>query len=143
MLQRIQSVWLLLAGAFAATTFRFPFYSGEYRNPSWSPVIPPMRMELSAQSWLLYLILTALLCGLAFVTIFLYGNRKLQLRFCIVGLLLALALLALYFVKMTGFLTGTMALSSVFYFAVPVCFFMAIRGVVRDEKLVRSIDRLR
>ncbi|GAB4094508.1 DUF4293 domain-containing protein [Flaviaesturariibacter terrae] len=143
MLQRIQSVWLLLAAAFAATTFRFPFYSGEYRDPKWTSVVPPMHLELTAQTSLLYTILTALLCGLAFVTIFLYGNRKLQLRFCIFGLLLSLLLLALYFVKLTGFAGGTMALSSIFYFVIPVSFFLAIRGVVRDQKLIRSMDRLR
>ncbi|TCZ67924.1 DUF4293 domain-containing protein [Flaviaesturariibacter aridisoli] len=143
MLQRIQSIWLLLAGAFTATTFRFPFYAGSYQIPGSGPVVPPMPMELNAQTALLYTILTAIICGLAFVTIFLYGNRKLQLRFSIFGLLLSLGLLALYFVKMTGFVSGTMALSSIFYFAVPLCFFLAIRGVVRDEKLIRSMDRLR
>ncbi|RYY38719.1 MAG: DUF4293 family protein [Chitinophagaceae bacterium] len=143
MLQRIQSVWLLLAGAFAATTFRFPFYAGSWRDSTWTVVVPPMPKELNAQSSLLLTILTAVICGLAFVTIFLYGNRKLQMRFAIVGLVLALALLTLYFLEFAQFTDGTMALSSVFYFAIPVSFFLAIRGIVRDNKLIRSMDRLR
>ncbi|RYY95714.1 MAG: DUF4293 family protein [Chitinophagaceae bacterium] len=143
MLQRIQSVWLLLAGAFTATTFRFPFYSGPYRIPGASPMVPPMPMELSAQTNTLLTILAAVMCGLSLVTIFLYNNRKMQQRFAIVGLLFALAFLALCFVHVAQFQGGTMALSSIFYFAIPVCFFLAIRGVVRDEKLIRSMDRLR
>ncbi|RYY89498.1 MAG: DUF4293 family protein [Chitinophagaceae bacterium] len=143
MLQRIQSVWLLLAGAAAAVTFRFPFYSGSWRDITWTAAVPPMPKELNAQSSLLLTILTALICGLAFVTIFLYGNRKMQLRFAVVGLVLSLVLLALYFLEFAQFVEGTMALSSVFYFAIPICFFLAIRGVVRDNKLIRSMDRLR
>jgi len=139
MLQRIQSVWLLLAGAFAATTFRFPFYRGTVK-----PGITSLAtQELNAQSTLLLTIGTALVCGLAFVIIFLYGNRKGQLRFSIVGLLLSLALLALYFIFLRSYADGVMALSCIFYFAVPVCFILAIRGIVRDEKLIRSMDRLR
>ncbi|MGZ5286945.1 MAG: DUF4293 family protein, partial [Flavisolibacter sp.] len=30
MIQRIQSIWLLLAAVFAAITFRFPFYTGDW-----------------------------------------------------------------------------------------------------------------
>lgn len=139
MLQRIQSIWLLLAGAFTATTFRFPFYSGMLK-PEWGATVS---FELNAQSDIWITVLTALICGLSFVTIFLYGNRKLQLRFTIAGLLLALGLLTLYVLHLGRFATGVMALSSVFYFAIPVCFLMAARGIVRDERLLRSMDRLR
>ncbi|RYY98287.1 MAG: DUF4293 family protein [Chitinophagaceae bacterium] len=139
MLQRIQSIWLLLAGAFAATTFRFPFYSGTLK-PGVTTLTNP---ELNANADIWLTILTALVCGLAFVTIFLYGNRKMQLRFAIIGLFLSIGLLALYMLQMSNYDTGVMALSCIFYFAIPVCFFLAIRGVVRDQKLIRSMDRLR
>jgi hypothetical protein len=141
MLQRIQSVWLLLAGAFAATTFRFPFYSGTRKLlPNDQMIASP---ELNAQASIWLTVLTAIICGLAFVTIFLYGNRKLQLRFTIIDLFLSLGLLALYFLKLSDFTSGVLALSCVFYFAVPVCFFLAIRGIIRDNRLIRSMDRLR
>jgi hypothetical protein len=39
MLQRIQSVWLLLAAAFDAVTFRFPFYSGDWEKDTVAAVI--------------------------------------------------------------------------------------------------------
>ncbi|RYZ16604.1 MAG: DUF4293 family protein [Chitinophagaceae bacterium] len=139
MLQRIQSIWLLLAGAFAATTFRFPFYSGVLK-PEATALAGP---ELNAQAILWLTILTAIICGLAFVTIFLYGNRKMQLRFSIIGLFLSIGLLALYFLQLGNFTSGVMALSCMFYFAIPICWFLAIRGIVRDEKLIRSMDRLR
>jgi hypothetical protein len=151
MLQRIQSIWLLLAGAFTATSFRFPFYSGMLVTktaPLPYPNTPPVVVaaassELFAQSSIWLTILTALICGLAFITIFLYGNRKMQSRFTLLGLLLSIGLLAFYFVHLTHFISGVMALSSVFYFAIPVCFILALRGIRADDKLIRSMDRLR
>ena len=39
MLQRIQSIWLLLAAAFDAITFRFPFYSGDWERDTIAAVV--------------------------------------------------------------------------------------------------------
>ncbi|TCJ14571.1 DUF4293 family protein [Flaviaesturariibacter flavus] len=143
MLQRIQSVWLLLGAAFAATTFRFPFYSGTLKPGATTFADPAPGPELNALATIWLTILTAVICGLALVTIFLYGNRKMQLRFSIIGLFLSIGLLALYFLQLGNFATGVMALSCIFYFAIPVCWFLAIRGIIRDDKLIRSMDRLR
>jgi hypothetical protein len=38
---------------------------------------------------------------------------------------------------------GTVALWAIFYFAILVCFILAARGILKDEKLIRSMDRLR
>jgi hypothetical protein len=81
MIQRIQSVWLLLAAAFDAMTFRFPFYSGD-----WLKDLSPLPVDLNANTTIWITILTAITGGLAFVTIFLYNNRKLQLKLCYLGI---------------------------------------------------------
>jgi uncharacterized protein (UPF0333 family) len=81
--------------------------------------------------------------ALAFAAIFLFGNRKLQLKLAIVGLLLAIGMLVVYFLEMQNFTSGTIALSCVFHFAVAALYIMAIRGIRNDEKLIKSLDRLR
>ena len=138
MLQRLQSVWLLLATAFNALTFRLPFYSGD-----WTKDVSPATIDLNAATTPWLTIITAVTGLLALATIFLFGNRKLQLKLCYLGTFLTIVLLGIYLVEIASFKTGTIALWALFYFAILGCFILAARGVNKDEKLVKSMDRLR
>ena len=138
MIQRIQSVWLLLASIFDAVTFRFPFYVGD-----WQKDTVPAIIDLNAKLTTPLTILTVLTGVLAFVTIFLFSNRKLQLRLSYVGLFLSGVLLALYFLEIGYFYSGDLALWCLFYFAIFVFYLLAARGIRHDQKLIRSLDRLR
>jgi hypothetical protein len=138
MIQRIQSVWLLLAALFDAVTFRFPFYNGDWMKDA---VQAPIDLNANTTLWLT--IITVLTGGLAFAAIFLFGNRKFQMRMTIAGLLLSVALLVLYFLEMQNFSSGTIALWCIFYFGIAVSYFLAIKGIRKDEKLIKSLDRLR
>ena len=116
MLQRIQSIWLLLAAIFAAITFRFPFYTGEHivdvaTNTS-------AHFELNANGTIWLTLATVLTGAIAFVTIFLFDNRKLQLKLCYLGIFLTIVVLTLYFLEIPNFVanTGTFALSWVLAF---------------------------
>ncbi|MBD0378119.1 MAG: DUF4293 family protein, partial [Flavisolibacter sp.] len=51
--------------------------------------------------------------------------------------------LTLYFIEIGNFYNGTVAIWVVFYFAVLVAYILAARGILKDEKLIRSMDRLR
>jgi Ca2+/Na+ antiporter len=138
MLQRIQSIWLLLVAAFAAITFRFPFYTGD-----WSGDAVPTNIDLNALTTGWLTILTVITGALAFVTIFLFDNRKLQLRLSYLGIFLALILLVMYFLEMGRFTSGTISLWCIFYFAMLGCYILAARGIWKDQKLIKSMDRLR
>ena len=138
MLQRLQSLWLLFAAGFNAVTFRFPFYTGDWTRDTIYAVV-----DLNAGTTVWFSILTVLTAALALLTIFLYKNRKLQLRLTYLGIFLTAVLLTLYFIEMGHFNTGTIALWAVFYFAILVCFILAARGILKDEKLIKSLDRLR
>jgi hypothetical protein len=138
MLQRIQSVWLLLAAAFDAITFRFPFYSGDWIKDKFLYVI-----DLNAQTTVWFTILTVITGALAFVTIFLYNNRKLQLRLVYLGIFLTAVLLTMYFLEMKNFIGGNIAVWVVFYFGILISYILAARGILKDEKLIKSLDRLR
>jgi hypothetical protein len=139
MLQRLQSIWLLLAAGFNAITFRFPFYSGDWSKD----ILPGFIVELNARTTIWLTILTALTAAVAFVTIFLFDNRKLQLKLVYLGIFLAVALLTIYIIEMGNFLSGNVAIWAVFYVAILGCFILAARGILKDEKLIKSMDRLR
>lgn len=139
MIQRKQSVWLLLASLFNAATFEFPIYTGDWLRDA----LPNYIIELNAQTTIWFTILTAITGVLALVTIFLFKNRPLQLRLCYLGIFLSLVLLTLYVIEIGNFDDGTVALWAVFYAAILISFILAARGISRDQKLVRSMDRLR
>lgn len=148
MLQRLQSIWLLLAAAFAAITFRFPFYSGE-RNPG-EPVSglasaapASVYTDLNATTTIWLSIITVLVGAIAFVTIFLFDNRKLQLKLSYLGIFLTVIMLIIYFLEIGNYLKGNVTLWAVFYFAILASYIMAARGIYKDETLIKSMDRLR
>lgn len=138
MIQRIQSIWLLLVAIFAAVTFRFPFYIGD-----WIKDTTPAAVDLNARTTIWISILTVLAGAVAFVNIFLFDNRKLQLRLCYLGIFVTIALLVVYFLELNNFLSGTIALWCIFHFAILGCYILAARGIWKDEKLIKSMDRLR
>jgi dipeptide/tripeptide permease len=141
MIQRLQSIWLLLAAAAAFCSLKFSFYSGNMIAENQTKA----RVELTAQSNLLLLILTAGVGIASLIAIFLYKNRKLQLRIVLLTLLVSIINLVLFFMQTKKFVpdAGNYALTAVFALFIPVLLFFAIRGIRRDEKLVKSLDRLR
>jgi hypothetical protein len=119
-------------------TFRFPFYSGDWTRDTLYLVV-----DLNARTTIWLTILSVLTALLAIVTIFLFRNRKLQLKLTYLGIFLTAVLLTLYIIEVMHFSTGTVALWAIFYFAILGCFILAARGILKDEKLIRSMDRLR
>ena len=138
MLQRIQSVWLLLIAVFAAVTFRFPFYIGDYAAD-----LIPTSVELNARTTIWLSIVTVITGAMAFVNIFLFDNRKLQLRLCYLGIFMTVLLLVMYFLEVNNFNNGSIALWCIFHFAILGCHILAARGIWKDQKLIKSMDRLR
>jgi Domain of unknown function (DUF4293) len=80
---------------------------------------------------------------LALITIFLYKNRKLQIRLSLLGVVLQLAVLAVYFQQIKTYVQGNFTLTSAVSFIIPVFFILAWLGIRKDEKLIKSMDRLR
>lgn len=140
MIQRLQSVWLLLAAAAAFCSLQFSFYSGTMLVENQSK-----RVELTAQSNLLLLIFSAGVGIASLISIFLYKNRKTQLLIIWVTLLVSILSLLKFFTQVKKFVPGqgTYSLTAIFAIVVPVFLILAIRGIKKDEKLVKSLDRLR
>lgn len=139
MIQRIQTVWLFLAALFAALTYRFPFYSGNIVNKENVHIFE----KLKASSNFLLLIFTAgLVAGTIFI-IFMYKNRKQQMGLTAAAAGLSIINIILYFAQLRKFISGNMSLTSILALAIPVFLVLAINGMWKDEKLVKSLDRLR
>ena len=141
MIQRLQSVWLLLAAAAAFCSLQFSFYSGNIIAANQAKSFA----ALNAQSNLLLLILSAGVGIASLISVFLYKNRKTQLRIVLVTLLVSIINLVLFFTQTKKFVPGegNYNLTAIFAIVVPVFLILAMRGIRKDEKLVKSLDRLR
>ena len=139
MIQRIQSIWLLLAALLNGAIFKLPFYSGDWLKDN----LPNTVIDLNAQTTIWNTVAVVLAGLLAIITIFLFTNRKLQLRLARLGFFIGMALTAICIFQTTQFASGSLSPWSVFYFAIPLCFLFAAKGINKDEKLIKSMDRLR
>jgi drug/metabolite transporter (DMT)-like permease len=139
MIQRIQTVWLFLVALCAAFTFKFPFYSGNMVGKDNFQHFE----KLTASSNFLLLIFTVVLIGGAIAIIFLYKNRKQQLWLTIGAAALAIINIIIYFSQLKKYVSGNVSLAAVLVFAIPIFLLLAANGIWKDEKLVKSLDRLR
>jgi hypothetical protein len=49
----------------------------------------------------------------------------------------------IYFSELKKFISGNMSLTAVLAFAIPIFLLLAANGIWKDEKLVKSLERLR
>lgn len=141
MIQRIQSVWLLLAALAALLTLKFSFFSGNKMDTA-DPLAKKW-VELTGVNNFLILILTVAVVVISLIIIFLYKNRPLQLRLTVLNILLSLLCLYLYYRETTKFTEGNLDLTAVIAFIIPIFLGLAMRGIYKDEKLIKNADRLR
>src|SRR3954468_21369264 len=123
MIQRLQSVWLLLAAAAAFCSIKLSFYSGNLIKDNQ----PKAFVSLTAQSNLLLLILTAGVGIASLIAIFLYKNRKMQMRIVLITLLVSLLNLGLYYSEIKKYVPGegNISLWAVFAIFIPILLFFA------------------
>ncbi len=139
MIQRIQTLWLTLTALIALATLRFPFYTGNKTDANLTKTF----VELTAVNNFFILILTVAVAVISLVVIFLYKDRKMQMRLTLLSLVISLLGLYLYFNEINKFTEGKLALTSVLSFFIPIFLILAIRGIYKDDKLIKSADRLR
>ncbi len=146
MIQRIQSIFLLLASGSAFSLFAFPF--AQAQAMSQSTVFADGIYNLQDNIGLLVLFSLAGL--LTFVGIFLFRNRKTQLlvnRLAIVANIIGLILTVVLFMNdkpnMAANVTPDDGIGVYLPFVFLVFAFLANHFINKDEKLVQSMDRLR
>lgn len=157
MIQRIQSVWLLLSAIVILGLFIFPYLSyidlvGLGKKLLVTGSYAAVNNEsVKQESFILQPIATAILGFVPIFSIFQYKNRKRQLAL----IFIEIVLICLFSIWL--YITSTNTLSSIsqsfgaqnigvgfFLLPVSVIFLaMAIGGIRKDEKLIKSADRLR
>lgn len=140
MIQRKQTLWLLLATAAAVLSFMFPFATGEELV---AKTAMKQNTEITAGSNFFTLILSILSVGISAIAIFMFKDRKLQMRLSMFGLIIATGTFVLFILEMKKLVTSTPALWAILPVITIVCYFLAFRGIRSDEKLVKSLDKLR
>lgn len=136
MIQRIQSIWLLLASVVSFLTLKLSFYSGTYLPDN-------LYHQLNGTQNLGLMIVTIGLGILTLITIFLFKNRVTQLWLCIVAILLDVLLIFLYYQQTKDFSKGDYAFTAVLHIIIIAALVLAARGINGDEKLIKDSNRLR
>ncbi|MBP1640928.1 MAG: hypothetical protein H6Q17_2511 [Bacteroidetes bacterium] len=154
MIQRIQSVYLLVVTILSVIVLFSPvsfittsatIFDLSYKGFTATPPLDALHINTYPLN-----LIAILIPLVAFVSIFLYKKRKLQVRLSIINFVL----IDVYYVVMLAFMwlaDMRLGLPSRWGYhlaaSLPainmVLTFLAIRGIQKDEKLVRSLDRLR
>ena len=146
MIQRIQSIYLLLASAAGFGLLALPFAT------------TPQTVETSAlfadaiynvNDNIALLVLFAVAGALALAAIFMFNNRKTQMKLAQIAIVANVVGLILAFILMLqdGANLGTVdpddGVGAYLPFGFLLFGILALRAIGKDEKLVKSMDRLR
>lgn len=156
MIQRIQTIYLLLATVLMSLTLFLPLAticsgSEEVVVKAFGVNVASFGFDLPLPFYLGIVLVAATL--LPSVTIFLFKKRLVQIRLCvseIVLLLGSVVLVALYCYRLTSLLSEvvsnlvfTLGFAALMPVVAIIFVVLAIRGIAKDEALVRSLDRIR
>lgn len=157
MIQRIQTLYLLVVTALMAVTLFCPIVSlnveGSQVTLAAFAITDAQGVLSHASAWLGGLLAVTTL--LPFVTIFLFKHRQLQIRLCGVELALlvgdVLVMVGFAYALSQNIFTDFNLGFSNLAFHIPVIMpivsailtFMALKATLKDELLVRSLDRIR
>ncbi len=149
MIQRIQTLWLFSAIGVLVAMFFLPVATisnatEEYLfNMQGVFAMPDKVLHTNTYS---IMGLTAITALIILVTIFLYKKRVAQMRLCVYTAILNLAIMGIeayyifYIFKGYDFIINITAFAPVITF---ILLMMARHGIKKDDKLVKSIDRIR
>ena len=147
MIQRIQTVYILIAGLLTTTLFKLKFadliLSDELLTFTSKGIFKNTDQVISG---LPIMILIGIIVLLHLVIIFMYKKRIRQIRFLVFTIVLLLGLLGMFF-----YFTYAAFNDIKVAFKIPVAFpvvaiildYLAIRAIGKDEALIRSLNRIR
>jgi len=143
MIQRIQSIYLLIASALLWLEFILPFSkSDDYKLGFFAD------MEFNISDHVLLVGLTSAAALLCIIIIFLYKNRNLQKSLIYLSIILGLAIYVVGFILLKQDTPDFANVSSLFAgtflpIASIIFLVLSLRAVNKDQEIVKSMDRLR
>lgn len=155
MLQRIQTIWLFLASAAIFSLFLFPYLQiynvdGSFKALKITGVQESLGGQIvQSESFLALTIATVVIGLIPIFAIFLFNNRTLQIKLSYLAIVSILGF-SFWLVQTAKQALGEVTLQSENYGlgvilpSLGVFFIvLALRGIRKDEKLIKSADRLR
>jgi len=153
MIQRIQSLYLLIVTALFSSLFFIPISKLVINEEIVTLKLQELSVQSATQNELIQtlfptLILAILIILFALTTIFVYKNRTLQMRLITYNTIVIAAifiLFAYYIYKITIDYNSNFSFSIGFIIPLIAIIFniLAYRRIKKDDELVKSIDRIR
>lgn len=145
MIQRIQTVWLFLAALMGAGLFMFDLYVADVMINN-----EVQGEHLNALNHYGLLLLAVIVTALPLIAIFMFKNRKRQKSLTILSIVANIGFIA-FMVMLANNLANDMnetgeggyRLGAVLPVIAVILLVMAWRGINKDQKLIKSLDRLR
>lgn len=136
MIQRVQTIWMLLAAAAIFLTLKLPFYSGTLiTDNSFHSVVAADHLGL--------MILSIALGTAMIINIFLFKHRVTQVKICIAALIAECLLIFLFMQQVHNYSKGNFSLWCALHLFILIFIILAARGIYNDEKLIKDSNRLR
>lgn len=150
MIQRIQTVWLLIAALLSMLLFYFDIVTITYSSTG-SEVNQSFTLLGMGMTGYMLAALAAVLVILPLVAIFMFKKRTKQVLVTILVLVLNFGFVAFSIMSIDSFTSdhksavseSSYGLAAFVPIVTVIFLFMAIKAIRKDEKLVKSVDRLR
>lgn len=154
MIQRIQTVYLLITVVLISLIYFFPFayFVVEQDMSMYHISIQGLISETTGAIPLFrvipIIIIVTFIVLIGIVSLLLFKRRIIQIKLCIINIVLMVGLQGLiyYYISVSKHQLGSITSFS-FIFILPIVSailtYLAIRRIAKDEALVRSMDRLR
>ena len=155
MIQRVQSIWLLLATLTLISLLFLPLITKNVNGTEFSIYTNGLHQKtnsatgsgLTVEPFMPLMISNIAIAVICFINIFSFRNRTIQKRIAAVSMILIIALgfwCSIYGQKIPGGLSNASVGAGLFLLVFALLFCgLAIRGIRKDEQLLRSADRLR
>ncbi len=155
MIQRIQSIWLFFATACIFSLFLFPYL--QVLNTDGSASLIKVTgvyqtiagQQVQTEGFLALTIATVILALIPFGIIFMFKDRKKQIMLCYVAIVLVIGF-SFWLIQTAKGVLGNVELTAENYGvgslipSISIIFLiLAIRGMKKDDRLIKSADRLR
>ncbi len=136
MIQRVQTIWMILAAITVFLTLKFSFYSGNLTADNTYHAV------IATDNFFLLILTSALGTGII-IDIFLFKHRSVQFRIILFALLTECIVIFLYTRETNKFTTGNFSLWSALHLLIIVFLIFAARGIYKDSRLIKESNRLR
>ena len=148
MIQRVQTLWMILAAIAVFLTIKFSFYSGTLALQNGADLVTSMATDgsyhlVKATDNFLILILTSALGTGIIIDIFLFKHRSIQIRIIIAAIIVECLIVFLYIRETSNYSQGNFNVWSILHILIIVFLVLAAKGIYQDSKLIKESNRLR